>query len=80
MSKLRETAGAAIGLVSFLAIWIGCERIDFCVDTMGVALMAAGLMGLIIGATVARAWHRPEYECSEADVVPVMANHKKMAG
>lgn len=62
MRKIVKEAGVLIGMIGFVAVVAGCAAIENCVDTMGIAMMAAGLIGMAVGATMADAWYHPDYE------------------
>lgn len=57
LRMIVKAAGAVIGFSGFLAVWFGCELFSLCVDTRGAAFVAVGLIGVVIGATMADAWY-----------------------
>lgn len=65
MRNIIKAAGVLIGMIGFVAVLAGCSLIENCVDTMGISVMAAGLIGMVVGATMADAWYHPEYEEAE---------------
>ena len=62
MRKIVKAAGVLIGMIGFMAVVAGCTLIENCVDTMGITLAAAGLIGMVVGATMADAWYHPDQE------------------
>lgn len=62
MRKIVKAAGALIGVIGFAAVVAGCAAIENCVDTIGISLAAAGLIGMVAGATMADAWYHPDQE------------------
>lgn len=62
MKKIKELTGMALMTVGFFALIIGCGYIESTIDVVGISLTVSGLIVIAIGATVAGAWYKPEYD------------------